>query len=250
MSHILRSVDVKGALKARQRGFILNPYRYAQAGGFPSSGLVSYYKLDANSNDSLGVNNGTDTTVSYANAGIQGNSATFAPGRIALTAGAPPTNTSVSFWFRRSAAGSAEEFIYGWYANDGIVYWRIGLSTFNAGALTLGIRSATSDFKFWDIANLVTDTTTFHHAVVTQAGTADPIIYLDGTSRAITLRAVSGTMAKWTGTVPHSIGRTVLSGNPHLPYSGRIDEVGLWNRILSAAEVTTLWNSGLGITYP
>lgn len=38
--------------------------------------LISYYKLDSNSNDSVGTNNGTDTSVSYV-AGKIGNAASF-----------------------------------------------------------------------------------------------------------------------------------------------------------------------------
>lgn len=40
--------------------------------------LVAYYPLDSNSNDFSGnTHNGTDTSISYANAGLIGNSATF-----------------------------------------------------------------------------------------------------------------------------------------------------------------------------
>ena len=33
-------------------------------------------------------------------------------------------------------------------------------------------------------------------------------------------------------------------------WDGLIDEVGMWNRTLSAAEITELWNSGSGFSYP
>lgn len=32
-------------------------------------------------------------------------------------------------------------------------------------------------------------------------------------------------------------------------YTGRIDELGIWNRSLSSSEVSDLWNNGLGLTY-
>jgi hypothetical protein len=34
------------------------------------------------------------------------------------------------------------------------------------------------------------------------------------------------------------------------PMGGVIDEVGIWKRALSASEITTLYNSGSGTTYP
>lgn len=42
----------------------------------PTTGLVSYYKIDSNSNDSFGSNNGTDTSISYV-AGKVSNAASF-----------------------------------------------------------------------------------------------------------------------------------------------------------------------------
>ena len=34
------------------------------------------------------------------------------------------------------------------------------------------------------------------------------------------------------------------------PFFGRVDEVGIWSRLLTAAEETTLYNAGAGTTYP
>lgn len=36
----------------------------------------------------------------------------------------------------------------------------------------------------------------------------------------------------------------------YLHYDGRIDEVGVWNRALSGAEITSLYNAGAGKSYP
>jgi len=36
----------------------------------------------------------------------------------------------------------------------------------------------------------------------------------------------------------------------YLHYDGRIDETGVWNRALSGAEITALYNAGAGKTYP
>jgi hypothetical protein len=42
-----------------------------------------------------------------------------------------------------------------------------------------------------------------------------------------------------------------FQGDPDvLQYNGNIDEFGFWNRALSASEVTLLYNSGTGLTYP
>lgn len=63
-----------------------------------------------------------------------------------------------------------------------------------------------------------------------------------------------------SGTVPGSLNNdasaTTLIGqyntatDPDGSYNGLIDEVGIWDKVLSAAEQTELYNSGAGKTYP
>lgn len=58
--------------------------------------------------------------------------------------------------------------------------------------------------------------------------------------------AVAGTPFK--GATDAVIG--VADTAPSLPINGRIDELGYWQRDLTAGELTALYNSGSGITYP
>jgi len=44
------------------------------------------------------------------------------------------------------------------------------------------------------------------------------------------------------------IGRWAHSGGRYV--NGRVDEVAFWNKIIDATEITALYNSGSGITYP
>lgn len=242
-------------IPGRQRGFFTMPggmgSAFPPSGGpppaFPSSGLISYFKLDSNSNDGEGSDNGTDTSISYANAGRIGNCATFSSSKITFASGNPTTNNSVSLWLKRSGLGVSEQFLFGWFAADGVIYWRINLGGLTASRVGLFHRSAASDFRLWDINDTVADTTTWHHIVVTQAGAATPTIYYDGVSRSVNLRSTSGTATKWTGTVPLTMGSSSINT---FTYFGGIDEVGLWNRVLTSGEVTDLYNGGAGITYP
>lgn len=74
--------------------------------------LVSYYKLDSNSNDSIGSNNGTDTSVSYV-AGKIGNAGSFNGSTSYINI---PDSTTLSFtnkictwnfWFKTSSTTQA-----------------------------------------------------------------------------------------------------------------------------------------------
>jgi hypothetical protein len=53
------------------------------------------------------------------------------------------------------------------------------------------------------------------------------------------------------GTFPTSVNPFRLGGRPwpgnELFYTGRLDEVAKWDRVLSSSELLTLWNSGAGI---
>lgn len=63
--------------------------------------------------------------------------------------------------------------------------------------------------------------------------------------------ADSGTITHYpTGTTqPLSMGRYRPSGTPFY-LTGKLDEVGIWNRVLTAAEITYLYNAGLGTHFP
>lgn len=72
---------------------------------------IAYYKLDANSNDSVGSNNGTDTSVSYASAGIISNAGDYngTTSRTALSAFSALTGDwTVAFWIWRDRTGVLE----------------------------------------------------------------------------------------------------------------------------------------------
>ena len=80
--------------------------------------LISYYKLDSNSNDSVGTNNGTDTSVSYV-AGKIGNSGSFNGSTSIIKCPAasirPTGNFTVNAWIKTSVTGT-EKMIFETYS--------------------------------------------------------------------------------------------------------------------------------------
>jgi len=71
------------------------------------------------------------------------------------------------------------------------------------------------------------------------------IIVNDGTPNTVALGVTTH-----NGTAPFNIGYTGNSGSPFTFWDGRIDETGIWNRQLTSAEITQLYNAGAGLTYP
>jgi Concanavalin A-like lectin/glucanases superfamily len=58
--------------------------------------------------------------------------------------------------------------------------------------------------------------------------------------------------APFTGPVFHSLHPLAVLNFSDLDgaFNTSVDELGLWNRVLTTAEITELWNAGSGITYP
>ena len=90
-------------------------------------------------------------------------------------------------------------------------------------------------------------TTEWQHVVFTydkDGGDDNKILYVNGTN--------IGSETQ-TGTIDLNNSQLTLGRRPGqagYDYHGLIDEVGIWDRILSPAEVTELYNSGAGLAYP
>jgi hypothetical protein len=85
--------------------------------------------------------------------------------------------------------------------------------------------------------------TDWHHVVIT-FDSEHVNLYVDG----------STDMAEedYTNTLDYPAGSHLRLGgdNTDQDYDGQIDEVGIWNRALTSSEITELYNSGTGLTYP
>jgi hypothetical protein len=96
---------------------------------------------------------------------------------------------------------------------------------------------------------------TWYHLVVTDKGTADfndVQIYLNGVNVVDIRQNIGGTYTKMSnGTSDLGLIGFTFSTGDTTRHRGRLDEVAIWkNRELTPAEVTYLYNSGLGRTYP
>lgn len=68
-------------------------------------------------------------------------------------------------------------------------------------------------------------------------------IFIDGVDGG----AVSQTVTPTTNTSSFKIGNASIGT---YNFTGTIDEVGVWSRALTGSDVTSLYNSGSGKTYP
>lgn len=228
--------------------FLINPY-ILQASGNPLwNGLQAYYTADNTPNDALGTHNGTLV-----------NGTTYGTGKINQGFIFDGVNDYIdtSAWYRKS---KIETFTYSaWVLHkdlgsnmilgnvpdiySGHLFWLSGDNVYinigNSSSSRLTVRS-----------NSIFTENVYNHIVVTYDGSATPSgfkIYKNGALD--TTVTISNTLgANDTPVIPANfvIGRSG-SGVYHF---GSLDEVGVWNRVLTPSEAAELYNSGAGKQYP
>jgi len=207
---------------------------------------VAYYNLDANANDSAGTNDGTvnGATLDTTDKAVGAGSYAFAgsPQRINIPDSDDfdfeQTNLfTISFWAKTSndAAGTGLHVVS--HGDSGDYSWgcQIKASAANffiwtpaGAALAQCSGSWTADtgwhFYVWRI-NMTAGTTEMYRDNVLEGST-------------------SGTLTSYvSGSADIIIGGRA-DGSAY--FQGNIDEVGFWQRYLSTADMTSLWNSGSG----
>lgn len=199
----------------------------------PITGLVSYYKLESNSNDSQGSNNGTDTSVTYASGKVS-NAAVY-NGTTSKTIIGNPANLqlntgSISCWIKTSSAGSSYRSIFGktdaynMFLVDGVLIVYNWGSYGGSGAKSTGVNL---NDGLW------------HHLVfVFESGTANNFIYLDG----VLILTFSMSVSNQSNNV------CIGSSNSSQYLNGLIDEANVYNVKLTQNQIDILYNLGTGTT--
>lgn len=214
--------------------------------------LISYYKLDeasGNRADSHGANTLTDNnTVGSGTGKINSASDHIRANNEFLSA---TSNWVTNAWT-----------VSGWFNTDGIpVAEGHTLWSFRPGAGAANLMQAETgnDHKIRVIAfdstgsvkrdykSSVTLTDgAFKHIVVTWDGT-NLKMYFDGTEDTSITKTIDLAMTQTYTSRVLRIGAELSGSNI---WNGLIDEVGIWDAAKSAAEVTSLYNSGAAFAYP
>ena len=213
--------------------------------------LVSYWELEEASGtriDSHGSYDLTDINTVGSATGIQGNSASFVkanseqlsyPSNLALDIVANSDKT-IAFWVKTAVDTGFTGLVQRWTIDKGYL---IRLSDTdgslqfyggNGSGTTLSPATGTTDLA----------DNNWHFVVCTHDGSDNrKRIYIDGNTTPEGTSIVHSTQAA-------SSGAFLLSGGGSSSFlDGQLDEVGVWDRLLTSGEITTLYNSGAGIPY-
>jgi hypothetical protein len=212
---------------------------------------VAYWKFDNNSNDFSGLYNGTASNVTYSTASKLGSHAAAFNGsssNIAIPALVNYYPLSFSVWAQNSS---------GWAPSADGVQEILNMSIFDNSSikrrLTLGIVKNPGwptgptvmygNSNHWSLNSSSIfngNTTSFFHLVYNVPGyNSAPTIYINGTSYSFTNNG-----GGHGGTAGFSIGS---NGNGAEWWNGKLDNLRIFNKILSQSEVNILYNGGNGI---
>lgn len=218
-----------------------------------TTNLVSYWKFEGNSNDSVGSNNGTDTSMTYGSSyGKLGQGANFngSSGFIDLGTALRYERTqawTLSFWMK-SSTSTGYIPIYSTQEGSG-----------NYRGITVWVSFAGDDKLWLEMTNLTTNALkcfgsssindgNLKHVVITYDGSstvAGVKMYINGIAETVT-SSVDALSATIVGTANVHFGRRP---DP-LYYTGDLDEAAIWTRVLTATEVLELFQNGSANQYP
>ena len=212
----------------------------------PPAGLVAWWPGEGNAVDIAGTNNGALF-----------NGVGFVPGMVGQAFSFNGTNSyvevpdspslrltnvlSLEFWVQRQ-----DLQVDAYLLNKGGDYTRGALNygvTLNAAAYNDAL-AFTFAGGFRRSAS-IGDTNWHHVAVVAHNGDADPTFYVDGVQKPVTARGGPSTIKLYPSTEALHIGAQVDPLSGWSIYSKAIvDELSIYNRALSAAEIQTIYTAG------
>ena len=228
---------------------IINSFLFAQSSTLWNN-LVAYYTGDNTPNDSKGTANGTLV-----------NGATYATGKINNALSFDGTNDyatfgnnldfsglspfSFNFWVSPTAA-TANAVFFSKY--DGTKGYLIRKSA-NGNYVNIAILSSGSSYISVSSNSIVIPSNSYSMITVTYNGTPNISgikIYVNATSD--TLSALYQAFSTSASNTSNFL-MGCLTTNANF-YGGGIDEIAVWDRVITQTEVTELYNSGTGKQYP
>lgn len=218
-----------------------------------TDGIISYYKCSSDATDELGTNNGTNNgTVTYSSgngkigngAGIDGASPLANYVSLGTGASLVPTAITINGWGKYVTPAEIWGALYHKYRTTGDEHHLIMVS--NTTNKVFWLVSATTDLVVV-AGNATLSSGTYYMFTMTYDSTDGLKTYINASDDGTVV--ANGNLK--TGTQNNVyIGGDVAGSNNGRPWASAFDEFGIWNRALTASEITELFNSGAGLQYP
>ena len=216
-----------------------------------ATSLISHWKMDETSGttaaDSAGTNNGTITGATFT-AGKIGNGLSF--NGTSDYVSVPRMNydeITVSAWFYKNANDTvnADAIFGGWYWNSNAQLQEgFDLRFYQTAPDKLDFIIVTTNgaVKTYKVSsyNLVNSAGTWHHVTATyNKTTGEQKLYVDGVLRDTDLHPAGNTIVPYTINTDMRIGYSRINNGY---FNGLLDDICVYSRALTAADITELYN--------
>jgi len=220
-------------------------------------GLTAYYAFDETSGsiayDSKGSNDGTaNNSRVLGSTGFHNNGADFTQGTDYINVGfesfgSKMGKSSISFWFSANTQTINNSSIFGSLNDDTSMVYQVYINTDDSLNFYIRDKNSFSRGIKIDISSILGDNNWHHVVLIVDAPTLTS--YIDGELSDYTMHPTSTPSSFNDFDYPLIIGGRNLRGVIEVNFNGNLDEFGIWNRILTESEITTLYNSGNGLFY-
>lgn len=218
--------------------------------------LIAYYKCDESSGDLLDAHsNSYDLTLNSASVGTQtgvingGRDYPFGKWHYIadnanLSGAGATTNITISCWVYMPNFGG-ERYIVGKWSTGPAKEYILTIPTDGKPKFSVshdGTNTSNATFS-----GTAMSTSTWYHIVCGYDATADEIFIAVNDSTPDTTSQSTGV---YDGAAAFGVGATdagAPSGDFY--HFGGVDEIGVWKRVLTSEEITSLYNSGSGLSY-
>jgi hypothetical protein len=229
-----------------------------------TDGLLGYWKFDENTDltvvDATGINNGTITNLTWTtgkiNSGLLWDNNTISryiniPSNDIYNKG---NNFSISLWYYNTQTPVHTSITYPLFqkalSSHAAPYYEIHLGfeydTKQRLVLSVARNNLPQNIAYISDTNSIPVNSWTHIAITYNNGTVK--YYINGIDSNTQTMPGSGNLNYYS--TPISIGRYTNVDNLIYRLVGKEDEIGYWNKALSQSEITQLYNSGNGISYP
>ena len=201
--------------------------------------LVAYYKMN-DATDETGSYDGTPTNVNFNVAGKFGNAGEFNGSSSSIDTNYPWAFTSIysiSFWAKTSTINT-RQIMTGVLASSGAnASGRFGFGFTSSNTFEFYIANGSSFYQNTSVSSISYQDNQWHNYIVVVNGTSIKL-YVDGNTTPIA--NLTSTVLGTTSSDSLFIGK--FGAYPGVYFNGSIDQVRIFDKAITANEVTTLYN--------
>lgn len=258
--------------RLRHSQFIGNPFIIkTSGGGISGTSLKAYWKFDESSgtlvnnagsvtgNSTLGssADSTTNQNLTYSNTGIIsdaiGFNGTTSSSKVVIGSSLSQFNFfhsttakfTINFWYKKTSVDTSFRTLIANHYGLSQAGFRIAFNGSN-GVQIIGQNESASAFITDTTTGFIPNDTNWHMMTVTfdiSLSTDNLEVFIDGVSDHKVTKSAGGTSAN--SSLALAIGDD-QGGDGN--FYGLLDEMSIWNRILTGSEITSLYNSGAGLS--